>query len=561
MKEKGEQQMSFQREVIYQAYIKSFKDSGKKGYGDIKGVTSQLPYLSKLGITMLWLNPFYLSPQNDNGYDISDYTAIDPIYGTMEDFEELVEEGKKYGIGMMLDLVLNHSSTEHEWFQRALAGDKKYQDYYILREAPEGQEFPTNWQSKFGGPAWEKFGETDKFYLSLFDKTQADLNWRNKDLREELTKIVRFWMDKGVKGFRLDVINLIGKDEILINSTGDIAQEKSLYTDRPIVHEYLKELSRNSYGQNPEIITVGEMTSTSIESCIQYTHPKNNELTMAFSFHHLKVDYQDGEKWTKAPFDFLELKKIINDWQLGLSENGGWNALFWNNHDQPRAVSRFGDDENYREKSATSQAHILHFLRGTPYVYQGEEIGMTNPYFEKLEKYRDVESHNAYELMKEEGKDHNEIIEILQEKSRDNSRTPMQWTPEKNAGFTEGEPWIEIAKNYPQINVASELEKGEIFKYYQKLIQLRKEKKLIQLGGYKPILLKHEQVWAYQRNFKGEKLFTISNFYGEKITVDLSNEVTDGDWKYLIGNYGERLFKKPLELAPYESISFIKRIE
>lgn len=551
--------MSFQNEVIYQAYIKSFKDSGENGYGDIKGVTSKLDYLSKLGITMLWLNPFYPSPQKDNGYDISDYTGIDPIYGTMEDFEELVEEGEKYGIGIMLDLVLNHSSTEHEWFQKALAGEKKYQDYYILREAPEGKEFPTNWQSKFGGPAWEKFGETNKYYLSLFDKTQADLNWRNKEVREELTKVVNFWIDKGVKGFRLDVINLIGKDEILIDSTGDIVQEKSLYTDRPIVHEYLKELSKNSYGKYPEIITVGEMSSTSIESCIQYTQQKNKELTMAFSFHHLKVDYPDGEKWTKAPFDFLELKKIINEWQLGLSKNGGWNALFWNNHDQPRAVSRFGDDQNYREKSATSQAHILHFLHGTPYVYQGEEIGMTNPYFEELEQYQDIESHNAYKLMRTAGKSHKEIMEILQEKSRDNSRTPMQWTSEKHAGFTKGEPWIELAKNYRQINVAKELERGEIFSYYQNLIQLRKERKVIQLGTYEPILLEHEQVWAYQRNFEEEELLTISNFYGEEIVVDLSKDVKPGDWKYILGNYGERSFKMKLELAPYESISFIKK--
>ncbi|MDN6195056.1 MAG: alpha,alpha-phosphotrehalase [Atopostipes suicloacalis] len=551
--------MGFQEEVIYQAYIKSFNDSKGNGYGDIKGVKNKLAYLSKLGITMIWLNPFYPSPQNDNGYDISNYTAIDPVYGGMADFEALIKEAKTYGIKIMIDLVLNHSSTEHEWFQKALAGDKKYQDYYILREAAEGQEFPTNWQSKFGGPAWEKFGNTDKYYLSLFDKTQADLNWRNEEVREELAKVVRFWMDKGVKGFRLDVINLIGKDQNLKNSTGDITQEKSLYTDRPIVHEYLKELSKNSFGKDPEIITVGEMSSTSIEECIQYTKPESNELTMAFNFYHLKVDYLNGKKWTKVPFDFLELKKIINDWQIGLSENNGWNALFWNNHDQPRAVSRFGDDENYREKSATSQAHILHFLHGTPFVYQGEEIGMTNPYFEELNQYQDVESQNAYEIMKEEGKTHKEIMEILKEKSRDNSRTPMQWSGERNAGFTEGGPWIEPAKNYPEINVKNEVENGEIFSYYQKLIHLRKEKELIQLGAYEPILLEDEQIWAYRRIYKGEELITISNFYGEEANVTLSNEGLDGAWKYLIGNYGKREFTENLKLAPYESLSFIRK--
>lgn len=550
--------MSFKKDIIYQAYIKSFNDSSGNGYGDIKGVTEKLPYLKKLGITMLWLNPFYPSPQNDNGYDISDYLAIDARYGNMVDFEELVAEGQKHGIGIMLDLVLNHSSTEHEWFKKALAGDKKYQDYYILREAPVGQKYPTNWQSKFGGPAWEKFGETDKFYLSLFDKTQADLNWRNPEVREEMAKIVRFWIEKGVKGFRLDVINLIGKDEVLINSTGDIAQEKSLYTDRPIVHDYLQELSQNSYGNYPDIVTVGEMSSTSIDSCIQYTKPENKELSMVFSFHHLKVDYLNGEKWTKTPFDFLALKKIMNEWQIGLSENDGWNALFWNNHDQPRAVSRFGDDVNFREKSATSQAHILHFLHGTPYVYQGEEIGMTNPGFEELNQYQDVETHNAYHLMKEAGKSHHEIVEILKEKSRDNSRTPMQWSKEKHAGFTTGEPWLETAANYPTINVTNELEKGEIFTYYQKLIQLRKEKEIIQMGTYEPMFLEHEQIWAYRRLYQGEELITISNFYGQPIEIDLSNEITLTGWKFLIGNYEEKTLTTQLQLKPYESVSFIR---
>lgn len=550
--------MSFKSDIIYQAYIKSFNDSSGNGYGDIKGVTEKLPYLAKLGITMVWLNPFYPSPQNDNGYDISDYTGIDPRYGTMADFEELVAAGQKYGIGIMLDLVLNHSSTEHEWFKKALAGDQKYQDYYILRQAPAGQAYPTNWQSKFGGPAWEKFGDTDKFYLSLFDKTQADLNWRNPEVRKEMAKIVRFWMDKGVKGFRLDVINLIGKDEVLVNSTGDIDQEKSLYTDRPIVHDYLQELSQNSYGSNPEIVTVGEMSSTSIDSCIQYTRPENNELSMVFSFHHLKVDYLNGEKWTKTPFDFLELKQIMNEWQIGLSENNGWNALFWNNHDQPRAVSRFGDDKNYREKSATSQAHILHFLHGTPYVYQGEEIGMTNPEFTALEQYQDVETHNAYRLMKESGKAHQEIMEILQEKSRDNSRTPMQWTKESHAGFTTGEPWIETAANYPTINVATELAQGEIFTYYQQLIELRKEKEIIQVGAYEPMFLEHKQIWAYRRIHQKEELITISNFYGEPIDIDLLTEITLTGWEFLIGNYGEKTFTEKMQLAPYESISFIR---
>ena len=548
--------MSFKNKVIYQAYTKSFNDTDGNGLGDIKGVTEKLPYLHKLGIDMVWLNPFYPSPQNDNGYDIADYTAVDPQYGTMEDVEEMIAEGEKYGIHFMFDLVLNHTSTEHEWFQKALAGDKKYQDYYILRDPVEGQEFPTNWESKFGGPAWEKFGDTGRFYLSLFDPTQADLNWRNPEVREAAAEIVQFWLDKGVKGFRFDVINLIGKDEELINATGDIDQEKSLYTDRPIVHDYLRDLNQKTFGSYPEVITVGDMSSTTIESSIGYTHPDNDELTMVFSFHHLKVDYPNKEKWTKAPFDFLELKEIMNDWQIGLGENGGWNALFWNNHDQPRAVSRFGNDEEYREKSATGQAHILHFMQGTPYVYMGEEIGMTDPHFTELEQYRDVESYNAYKNLAEKGVPHDEIMGILAQKSRDNGRTPMQWNADKNGGFTDGTPWIPVAHNYPEINVEKELESGEIFPYYQKLIQLRKDRAIIRDGSYAPMFLEHEQVWAYRRQLNDEEIITFSNFYDEPVTLDISAEVEEGNWSFLLGNYGEKPFSLTLELEPYEAISF-----
>jgi len=553
--------MSYKDKVIYQAYTKSFNDTKGNGRGDIKGVTEKIPYLAKLGIDIVWLNPFYPSPQNDNGYDIAEYTAVDPAYGTMADVEEMIQVGKEYNIDFMFDLALNHTSTEHEWFQKALAGDEKYQDYYILREAPADQEYPTNWVSKFGGPAWEKFGDTDKFYLSLFDKTQADLNWRNPEVRKEAADIVRFWMDKGVKGFRFDVINLIGKDEEYVNSTGDIDQEKSLYTDNPIVHDYLQELNQRSFGQDPEIITVGEMSSTSIESSIGYSHPENDELTMVFSFHHLKVDYPNKEKWTKAPFDFLELKHIMNDWQIGLGENGGWNALFWNNHDQPRAVSRFGDDEKYREKSATNHAHVLHFLQGTPYIYQGEEIGMTDPHFTELDQYQDVESINAYHNLKDKGKSHEEIMEILAAKSRDNSRTPMQWNGEEHAGFTDGTPWIQVADNYPEINVEQELADGEIFPYYQRLIQLRKEREIIRDGKYEPMFLEHEQVWAYRRRLGNEEIITFSNFYDEPLTIDVSSEVSGNDWTYLLGNYEERTFNETLELEPYEVVSFERGTE
>ena len=551
--------MSFKDKVIYQAYTKSFNDTDGNGLGDVKGVTEKLPYLEKLGVDMVWLNPFYPSPQNDNGYDISDYTAIDPMYGTMEDVEEMIAEGEKHGIHFMFDLVLNHTSTEHEWFQKALAGDKKYQDYYILRDPVEGQEFPTNWESKFGGPAWQKFGDTEKYYLSLYDPTQADLNWRNPEVREEAAEIVKFWMDKGIKGFRFDVINVIGKDEELINATGDIDQEKSLYTDKPIVHEYLRELNQKTFGNNPEIITVGEMSSTSIESSIGYTHPDNDELTMVFSFHHLKVDYPGKEKWTKAPFDFLELKQIMHDWQIGLGENGGWNALFWNNHDQPRTVTRFGNDKEYREKSATAQGHVLHFMQGTPFVYMGEEIGMTDPHFTDLDQYRDIESHNAYRELIAKGKTPAESLEILAAKSRDNGRTPMQWNAEENAGFTSGTPWIPLADNYKDINVEKELESGEIFPYYQKLIQLRKDNAIMRDGSYESMFLAHEQVWAYRRQLNGEEWITFTNFYETPVSIDISSEVDGDNWNYLLGNYGERTFSHVLELEPYEAVTFTNK--
>ena len=551
--------MSFKDKVIYQAYTKSFNDTDGNGLGDVKGVTEKLPYLEKLGIDMVWLNPFYPSPQNDNGYDIADYTGVDPMYGTMEDVDEMIAEGEKHGIQFMFDLVLNHTSTEHEWFQKALAGDKKYQDFYILRDPVEGQEYPTNWESKFGGPAWEKFCDTGKFYFSLFDPTQADLNWRNPEVREEAAEIVQFWIDKGIKGFRFDVINLIGKDEELVNATGDIDQEKSLYTDRPIVHDYLRELNQKTFGNHPEIITVGEMSSTTIESSIGYTHPDNDELTMVFSFHHLKVDYPNKEKWSKAPFDFLELKEIMHDWQIGLGENGGWNALFWNNHDQPRTLSRFGDDENYREKTATGQAHVLHFMQGTPFVYMGEEIGMTDPHFTELDQYRDIESHNAYKELIIKGKTPEESLEILAAKSRDNGRTPMQWSAEKNGGFTSGTPWLQLADNYKEINVEKELESGEIFPYYQKLIQLRKEHAIMRDGSYASMFLDHEQVWAYRRQLDGEEWITFANFYDTPVSIDISSEVDGDKWNYLLGNYGEKEFSQVLELAPYEAVTFTNK--
>lgn len=546
---------TFHDKVIYQAYPKSFKDTSSNGIGDLNGIKEKLPYLADLGIDMLWLNPFYKSPQNDNGYDVADYTSIDPIFGTWDDFDGLISEAKSYGIDLMLDMVLNHTSTEHEWFQKALAGDKKYQDYYILRELQEDGSLPTNWESKFGGKAWSKFGDTDKYYLHLYDVTQADLNWRNPEVREELYKVVNFWLEKGVKGFRFDVINVIGKDEILEDAEDGVG--KSHYTDTPIVHDYIQELNKETFGKYEDIVTVGEMSSTTVENSVKYSNPERNELSMIFSFHHLKVDYKDGEKWSTMPFDFIELKKILHEWQEGMVEGGGWNALFWNNHDQPRANSRFGDVENYPVETSTMLAQTVHLLRGTPYIYQGEEIGMTNPNYEDLDEYVDIETHNAYKKMQEDGISHDEAMAIIKEKSRDNSRTPMQWDDSKNAGFSDAEPWLKVADNYKNINTENTDVSQAIRDYYKKLIRLRKDMPIISEGSYDVLELEHPSIFAYVREYEGEKLLVLNHFYGEDDTITIPDELLNLDASYLIGNGSERKLEKEFKLGPYETAAFL----
>lgn len=549
--------IDFRKSVIYQIYPKSFRDSNGDGIGDLKGVIEKMDYLKELGVDYIWLTPFYLSPQKDNGYDVSDYRKIDPKFGTMEDFEQLVDEANERGIGIMLDMVLNHTSTEHEWFQKALTGDERYKDYYIFKEPKDGRE-PTNWQSKFGGSAWQYVEEFDEYYLHLFHKTQADLNWDNPQVRKEIYDIVNFWIDKGVKGFRLDVINLISKPEEFVDDLqGD---GRRFYTDGPRVHEYLKELNENTFGLKEDIITVGEMSSTDIENCIKYSNPEEKELSMVFNFHHLKVDYKDGDKWSLMDFDFLQLKRILIDWQLGMEKGKGWNALFWCNHDQPRIVSRFGNDEKYLKESAKMLATALHMLRGTPYIYQGEEIGMTNPYFDRIEDYRDVESIQYYHILRDKGMEHDEIIKILQSKSRDNSRTPMQWDSSLNGGFTTGEPWIPISSNYDKINVKEALEdKDSIFYYYKELISLRKQYPIISHGSFLSILEEHPRIFAYMREYKDEKLLVINNFYGEKTPFELPEEMDLKGYKaeVLISNY-EPSNKNinSIKLRPYEAIVY-----
>ena len=434
----------FKKSVVYQIYPKSFLDTNGDGLGELKGVTAKLDYLKKLGVDYLWLTPFFVSPQNDNGYDVADYRNIDPRYGTMADFEELSRQAERRGIGLMLDMVFNHTSTQHEWFQKALAGDPKYKNYYIWKKGrPDGAP-PTNWESKFGGSAWEYVPQFDEYYLHLFDKTQADLNWDNPEVRREVQDVVRFWMGKGVRGFRFDVINLISKASFEDDQQGD---GRRFYTDGPKIHQYLKELNEATFGQDPGIITVGEMSSTSMENCFQYAGADSHELTMVFSFHHLKVDFMGNEKWVLVPTDFQKLKDILFSWQQGMAEHNAWNAVFWCNHDQPRVVSRFGDEGEYWKQSAKMLAGVIHCLRGTPYLYQGEEIGMTNAGFTDLSQYRDVESLNHFQILRDKGMSQESAYNILKVHSRDNARTPMQWDSSENGGFTGGTPWISVTRS------------------------------------------------------------------------------------------------------------------
>ena len=548
--------MTFQDKVIYQIYPKSFYDSDGDGIGDLRGIIAKISYLKKLNIDMIWFNPFFVSPQNDNGYDIADYYKVDPTFGTMADFEELAAKLKEAHIGIMLDMVLNHTSTDHEWFQKALAGDKKYQAFYYLRDPKPNGDLPTNWESKFGGPAWGKFGNTGKYYLPLYDPTQADLDWHNPEVRQELYKVINFWRAKGVHGFRFDVINVTGKETKLVDAPTDVAS-KTLYTDTPVVQDYLKEMNTASFGQDPDAITVGEMSSTSIANSVQYTLPANHELTMVFTFHHLKVDYANGEKWTKAPFDFMKLKQILNDWQIGMAKGGGWNALFWNNHDQPRALNRFGDPVHYRAKSAEMLATTMHLLRGTPYIYMGEEIGMSDPDYTSMADYVDIECKNAYKELLAAGKSATEAFEIVKTKSRDNSRTPMQWDNSEYAGFSTHKPWL-MPTNQAEVNVKDELVTGEVFAYYQKLIKLRKTQPIISLGDFKPLLENDPQVFAYLRDYKGQTLVVLNNFYGKSTTVQLPDSLANRSGKILISNYPEQTTVGPkIELKPYQSTALL----
>ncbi|MFM5334886.1 alpha,alpha-phosphotrehalase [Aeromonas veronii] len=545
----------WQSAVIYQIYPKSFQDSGARGTGDLKGIMARLDYLKTLGVDALWLTPVYVSPQVDNGYDIADYLAIDPAYGTMADFEALLAAAHARNIRIVMDIVVNHTSTEHAWFKSALGNkNSPYRDYYIWRDPVDGG-VPNNWQSKFGGSAWELDSATGQYYLHLFAREQADLNWENPAVRAEVKKIIHFWAKKGVDGFRLDVINLISKDQAFPND--EIGDGRRFYTDGPRIHEFLQDVSRDVFAP-VGAMTVGEMSSTSLDHCQRYGALDGSELSMVFNFHHLKVDYPNGDKWTKAPFDFLELKRIFNHWQCGM-HGKGWSALFWCNHDQPRIVSRFGDEGEHRVVAAKMLASTLHGLQGTPYIYQGEEIGMTNPGYQRIDDYQDVESRNIFAIKQAEGMSEAEILAILGAKSRDNSRTPMQWSAAPNAGFTSGTPWLKPAANYPEINAEAALaDQHSVFWHYRDLIALRKAHPIFTQGDYQELLTGHPQIWAYARRANGQTLLVVSNFYGEPVEFALPAELQSGQGRLLLGNYPDSPARPQSGmLRPYESLIWL----
>ena len=541
--------------VVYQIYPKSFKDSNGDGVGDIRGIIQKLDYLKELGVNVLWISPMLESPQDDNGYDISDYRRIYEEYGTMEDYEELLCEAHKRSIRILMDLVVNHTSDEHNWFiESRKSKDNPYRDYYIWKDPVNGKE-PNNWGGAFGGSAWEYDPQTQMYYLHLFSKKQPDLNWENEKVRQEVYDMMKFWCEKGIDGFRMDVISMISKDQRF----PDGEMNNGLYGDfgpycvhGPRVHEFLQEMNQKVLSKY-DIMTVGETAGVTIEEAQKYAGDDRNELNMVFQFEHVESGCGDYGKWTTAKYDFKEFKNIMIKWQEEL-QGKAWNSLFLGNHDQPRSVSRFGNDNPvYRETSAKMLATCIHMMQGTPYVYQGEELGMTNIYFDKLEDYRDIESINYFKEFTESGlmtPEH--MMKCLMLRSRDNARTPMQWDDSKQAGFTDGEPWIKVNPNYKKINAAQQLENPDsVFHYYQKLIRLRKEKDIIVYGEFEPLYREDEQIFAYTRKQDQEKLLTVCNFSDKNAEVEVPEEFKGAEC--LITNLGRKEFERKIVLNPYEA--------
>lgn len=542
--------------VVYQIYPRSFKDSNGDGIGDINGITEKLDYLKELGIDVIWLSPVYQSPNDDNGYDISDYQAIMEEFGTMEDFDRMLEEAHKRGIRIVMDLVVNHTSDEHAWFvESKKSRENPYRDYYIWREGKDGKE-PNNWGSVFNGSAWVYDETTDMYYLHLFSKKQPDLNWDNPKVREEVFSMMNWWCEKGIDGFRMDVISMISKVEGLPDGKvqGGLYGDSSPYVQNgPHVHEYLQEMNKEVLSKY-DLLTVGECAGVTIEEAKKYASNKGTELGMVFQFEHMDLDQGEFSKWSDKKVKLTALKENLTKWQNEL-EGKAWNSLFWCNHDQPRVVSRFGNDsKEYREVSAKMLATCLHLMQGTPYVYQGEELGMTNVPFASVDEFKDIESINAYHEYVESGLISKEdMMRYLCYKSRDNARTPMQWNDQKNAGFTTGTPWIKVNPNYVEINAEEEVKRADsVFFYYKKLIALRHQEEVIVYGHYELLLPESEELYVYTRELNEEKLLVICNFTDKEVSYAVPDEFVGKE--ILISNYEEQEMKQELSLKPYEAI-------
>ena len=538
-------QLWWKNAVVYQIYPKSFQDSNGDGIGDIQGIISRLDYLADLGIDAVWISPMYCSPQDDNGYDISDYQDIDPMFGSLDDMEELIAKAKEKNIRIIMDLVLNHTSDEHRWFLEAKKGkDNPYHDYYVWRDGVEGT-YPNDMKAAFGGPAWEWVPELGQYYFHQFSVKQPDLNWENPKVRREIYDMILWWMEKGVGGFRLDVIDQIAKEP-----------DRGITNNGPRLHEFLQEMSRETF-QKGDLITVGEAWGATPEIAKLYSDPDGSEFSMVFQFEHIVMDQQEGkEKWDLAPLPFVKLKKCLAKWQEELYGTG-WNSLFWDNHDLPRIVSRWGDDGKYRRESAKMLATVLHGMQGTPYVYQGEELGMTNVKFPDISSYEDIETLNMYHERLSAGYKEDEVMRSIYAKSRDNARTPMQWSAEKNAGFTTGTPWIRMNPNYTEINAQSEKnDPDSVYNFYRKLIRLRKEYPVFVDGKFELLLPEDEQIFAYVRTDGDTQMLVCANFTGEPAECPLSKEWRDAE--VLIHNYagemnwsadGDKIVLKPYEAA------------
>ena len=529
--------------VVYHIYPRSFQDSNGDGIGDIGGIISRLDYLEKLGIDVIWLGPVYKSPNDDNGYDISDYEDINPEFGTMADIDRLISEAKKRHIGIVMDLVVNHTSDEHEWFVEAKKGkDNPYRDYYIWRDPVDGG-VPNEMKSTFSGSAWEYDEASGQYYLHIYSKKQPDLNWENEEMRQQIYQMMTFWLEKGIAGFRMDVIDHIGKDP-----------DQSIVTNGPKLHDYIHEMNQQSFG-NYDVMTVGETWSASPEDAPLYSDPKREELSMIFQFEHIGLDEQENKsKWDLKPLSIIDLKKTMNKWQTKIGSDS-WNSLFWNNHDTPRIVSRWGNDQEYRVKSAKMFAILLHLMKGTPYIYQGEEIGMTNRKVTSIDEVADIESINLYQERIKEGYSKEELLESINTKGRDNARTPMQWDDFSHAGFTEGEPWLPVNPNYQEINVQAALsDPDSVFYTYQKLVALRKENTLVVKGEFKLLLADHPEVFAYERSYQGEKWMVIANMSEQEVLLELGN--VPERFELIISNTNKNYQDlNQLKLDPYETFA------